>query len=1344
MKKNDPSLSVSPSMKECFYKDVEEVELSTLRDSILGKYRKDMSMLHKVICLAAVISIVIVAATLTNVAEADSIYIYLKRITLIAVYCFLFVISPNINIADKNKNNWSYIFLPIVLLLSSVSLVPLHPQDNSHSVEKYWIFIAITCFLLLQLFFIRYSCRHKDNPFYTIWRRWRTPFGASIVLGLSTIFLIFTLKKNHDEYISYVLPIFLLLIKISTVLGIRRRSSENSLVRVIMYSILGLIAIGESAYCASYCLLPDSSSWVVIVEYYALLGLTFALCVIMPDEIRREINRLSKQDLMFWPIYWIQLIKSLVFYNIAFALSAFWVTCSTVVAVYLYSIIGDVNATESSPYNVWIANPDGLGAFFGAYSIIIISLIYCYRDHHRSFRRYSTRVVMDNLLNEIKDHMIIVGTKSLGRLVLKSVFKDIHLCRRGINNSYFSNKDIGAHFYRVKNRPAFDILIDDNFHLHLISNRVIVIDEKNTRFKWFSEQSSDYAIGFYSPWKSENTVYFVGICGDIMHPAIQAASRFQYASMINSTSHEYQTALTLAKSIHPKKKILSVIDTPVFDTITANTYSRSTFLINPELVEGVSVSQRIIVWFMQYLYNINKLHNNRYSLDVYYDCLPNILLIGSGKILFYIVQSLTLSLLSMGISYRDARIIIQRCLTVFTKECLFHDEFKPSSLTDYLCGFQVWEFYPIRNLDLSLGVDSFKIPVYIQDNENFENYADALCKLNNRAEDRYPHLSVIVDHNPENAPEIVNRAINAFQIVERVNQRPRPSIISSVNHIDRELVNEQLMKYFVASNPSNLYNGFPSPLPIEANFTRDSVAANQNASIVRALYTNTEDYLRPWILRSETDESLETNSDLVAETTFCLKDVAGALCFLLNDLHGFKINLAEYKKDHLRPSFSFCYSFKERHFPETFVFTSTAYLESLNLEESKEYTYLNSYYINCDQNGREKFIKAFDGAFNTKKETLDLNTCPNSKLSDCTISTFVMHKQIPSISEERLKVFDNSNINNDVRKNDIPERVHLKIWSDGDEVPGSLCQSLNDVMMLKLKRDENSQLIQNFIQPYIEFTTSMPCGFPKDYHTGLAKKTLIMRLWDSNKYENESKETKKRCKSNSIIDRLEIRKKYINANGTIIGVKIKKGGGLGTINGQHLEFNDKDNWFQYTIGLMKFLNEDALIPHDSSEQNSLLPSICCQPIIGIAGDQPKRYRAFVIVKTLEGGNFNKKDCTGLNDISDYYEISEDKEPQYRFRIVKDLLNEYRSGCIDRLHPVEPQNADISSQYANRNHYQIQIDESPVYAKDTIGAIYEIVLIRTDILKYSVLKHKDECNNDIELKLNNRLFFFDDL
>jgi len=998
------------------------------------------------------------------------------------------------------------------------------------------------------------------------------------------------------------------------------------------------------------CIIP-------IVFFNTLTLWYFALFVLMPIRFKGKINKATK----YIHIYHTYFIKSIILSDANFGVG-------NVLFIGLSCLPGFL--IEWSNRNLLFTHLFSGVAFYSFYftSIVwsILPVMKAYLSLDTTYHNYATHLINNSILSSLKNHIIVVGIGNLGSLVINSCFFDIHREKYGFRSICDSNFENNKK--PVKDQSDYDILIDKNLDLYLISKRIIVIDNKDSHFVTVFDKDKKYQVGIFPPGsknQDDEKVMILGICGDVLDSYVLNAAKVNTADLILNTTRNPKISFELAKRKIPAKKILSVSDSPSFDILTINSYDKPVYLIDTQLIEGISLSQRILLWITK---------NNKDNAT------KKILIIGNGKIMYYVIQALHLSLPEYYTSdlkipdknpNKKSRKFIENNITILTSDKNIKCEIEKTT--------NKWNFFPMKHKDHK----QFSITTHFKNTNNFETVFETFGKKTG--------LIVVLGEEEFECSTMTNRIINVIQ-TKLKNLDQLPHILTYSHRKDKFYLEDQIKKYSYMNSDAKLKSGFPIQLPKESKLTRDYVTANQYASMVRA-------FLEVNIKKSK---KLNINTYNTSELTLAIEDNPGSLAMSLANFCNMKYNFS--KESFFAPLFIFCYSFTERRYQDTYIFTGTAKLKKLKIKEDKK-SNDNSVLINCGAQDREKFYKMLEGKIalteiNIKEEGVGL-------FKDYPISTVLRHKHWRydlNNNKSRKRIFQfKNNYNFEIIDQGSDNYAHFKIWANGN-YPGCFAEALINVALGNIseryfKKGENIPKENNYY-PEIVFSSSIPYPFDKiDKDNSqekdkkakvikLAQENLYVKFWDENEFIKNYSE-KPDYNGRSVVDRDDLFEK-----GIIKAIKIKK---------DRLLSEENDKWVNYANELNNNLNNNYSKPG---------------------------YKLFSIKKLYTEGievlGINKDINTEIQEIAFYEDM--DIENKKNFQVIRKIESEdkvVKQNNIDRYNVIPEYRTDI---IIDLNNFEKRICVD-----------YELVIIRNDIL--NINGTEEGFDKD---KLKNMLYFIDSL
>jgi hypothetical protein len=1052
--------------------------------------------------------------------------------------------------------------------------------------------------------------------------------------------------------------------------------------------------------------------------YNIALLLFLIIFIYLLERLKTRIKENNNKRFQY--IYWLYFLKSIIINDPKFIIG--------VVVFFFFSLI---------PYffKVNIVDKNEISRLISYFSFWVTSLIMVIQplvsgliEFENIFHKYASHIIKDIIIPAISEHTIIIGSGNLGSSIIKSCFFDIHPEGYGVKSICFPQNKLNDR--RQNTLSDFHILIDRNLDIFLVSRRIIFIDKDVSHYKYIFKDNTEFPYGVLTPATSShksNLIVIIGICGEARNTFVLNAARSDYAALLVNTHPDPVLSVELAKLAKigkPAKQVLSIVSFPIFDVLNIFTYDNPVYLVDTKYIEGISISQRVLLFATKFIKDPRKKVNLK-NLDDIKLKFPKILAIGNGYIIYHLISSYISSMFDFFFNEKTClnnlknivrEVIEEKLMLLTTDENLINEieiEKKHSNSRkrnkyheEYL------EVFPVLTKNSNIIDDKYRIKAFYLKCYEPDYYSHILAK-------HRPDLIVLVNENKYVTTESFNRISNVASIINKnKNNNSKleytPQIIAYAHKSDKYFISDQIKKHFAYNLKRNEIVGFPSQLAKESKMAREFVASNQFVAMVRSL-------LHP-----------EKEGDI----SFILSEDTGLLAKLLIKIN--KMKISKINNGVRVPSFLFSYSFEDRRYKDTFIFTGTAKLEKF-VESIKSYE--NLCFLNCAENDRREIASMLEdniGCKNKTDITKDINNILENipgKFRDCPISSIARHseKHYDSIyKEESRRLFlysldkiETTNKNKNVNDNKycMPDYAHFKVWGIG-LYPGTLAEALTNVLLGTV--DKERYFGRNVTVPNLNFCTNYPYPLyeTKSKDNGdknnnieakeknnnekinrLSQENIYLKIWDEKKF----------CRKNSTKDKsdefgrsVEDRNERFN-KGIIRAIKIKKGGNFKVeISGMDNEIITDDNsgWLNYALILSNHLGSQYL----------------------------ESYPLYLIEKNYVEG-IHLKDCnpeicenekTELIEINNYKKINFKKELTLEFQIIKKVKDSKEK---DRYNII---------QEFKTNCYKLDA----ILKKEKIHSqTYELVLIRSGIIKLAI----KEIENKSEFERHqNLLFYIDDL
>ncbi len=998
---------------------------------------------------------------------------------------------------------------------------------------------------------------------------------------------------------------------------------------------------------------------------------------------RRTKKEINKSEIY---IYWYNFLKSLILENPLILLSAVLFTTLTISSFILRGK-GDISDRH------FIYSVAFYSFWFASLTAIVAPFFIKIRILNNTYFKFTSHRLGNAILPSIYDHIVVIGIGTLGSQLIENCFFDIHpegYCVETI----CPNKD--KHINKVVDDISdYDLIINKELELQLISRRIIIIEKNDYRFSSAYSISEDKTIGIFNIADNHNlNIGLLCIKGDARKNSILAFARCENSQVIVNTTPDSNLSLQLSSSFPKQKLILSVNSATAFEFLTSTTYDRAVYTLDTQQVEGIVISQIIFCWgFTNISNNIYTLKNKSINAVDLRDKIlkklnlkesenylvsdlkkaivrggnDKILIAANGSYVFYIIQSLWMTLkFTLGMTNTEINELLEKKVMILTSDNKIKEEVKN----------RTWNFYPIRDRNTKVNVKYFeklkiestesqlKILTFINDITNFDSYLDIFKEFK-------IGLIVLMNDNTLDAVKMFTEAANSSEIISNSsnNRIKPPHIVVYSLASDKFFLDSLFKKYFAFNAKRTEKIGFPTQLTKESQISKDYISSNQLASMLRSIYVNR--YLEEQI------------DDPIAELIFSVIQKPGALAYLVCKLCGLQLIFNQFKNK--VPDFIYYYSTEMNIYRDTFIFKGTAKIGEIDSKSDFD-DVIRYCFVNCEERYRTKIdeiiLKNLELIGSTWSEERLINREFDSGMfSHYPISSILKHAEIHYdiySSRKRLYVSTQKLIPSmfldkkvqDLSSTDLLMLFNIAnfcVWSEGEETPGSYAGLMATLMLGNIMDNEQIPYDSEYI-PEILFSNNRPSfelqGF-QDLMGTIAQDSFYIKLV-------------KKCKSNSNISK-NIRAIKLNLASRFIE--------------ENLE------WSNYLFDL-----KDHLMTLNGN------------------------YVFFVIEKIFLEGTY-LEGVEGISEISFYKKVNSKCD-------IGNPVNEFKV--------LRRKNLTSNTSISNMPYdYDFKIDDEWTLYRDSqiLPQSYEIILIREDIVENAKV---EAIEGSIEHKFQNMIFVIDDL
>lgn len=771
-------------------------------------------------------------------------------------------------------------------------------------------------------------------------------------------------------------------------------------------------SLRRSFICISVAMYTSFIFWIMGLFIFCLKTIESDLKYLKDLEKIKKESYISKYKY----IYWIYFQKNLVLNQPLSLIGAILFIILTCISFLIQG--GDLTffrihfILSVAFYSFWIASVNlTLGPIFNAI-----------RNLSSQYNQYSLHIIRNSILPNLKDHVIIIGARNLGRQIIRNCFSYIHPEGYGAKsicmvNDEFINK-------KIKTVSDYDIIIDKNLDIYTISRRIVVIDRDSELFKERYEDMGDISLAIYEPWNDE-TIHMglIGICGDAFNEYILNAVAVKRCEVLINATPTFNLSLHLNSKYPDLKQLLNVNDSYTFDTLIANTYHKAIYIIDTQTTEGINLSQLIFHWAYKNVRNNIKQNNlpikiedfrkdinfNKYKekyfnnrdeiqdeeiikglLKSYTVMKGNgrILLVGSGSYTYHIIKFLWLSMkFEMGIKDDIIKDVLQNKLFLLSDDERINNECIEGLKLN--SNSTIWKFYPIRNKITNLD-DAINIRLFKGSCKNFERFIEVLTsytlnnvnilsdslleyfiqsKKNNDVHHLLPELIVLINASAYTSIDMLVSASTAAEIIDKSIR------VGKIRVNEKTTVKGYKPQILVYSNRSDkvyLNEQFKKYFTFNLNREEKIGYPSQLPKESRL----TKDWVGAFQYSSmlkalyvrKSERPKKAYEEPVAEVTFSVIDKPGIVACTAAAMNGRELVHNNNNKT-LVPSFINYFSAEEVRYKDTFLFKGLA---KLCLREKLEFNdIVRYYYVNCKNNALKNVVETLNNNIECKHKSIE-------------------------------------------------------------------------------------------------------------------------------------------------------------------------------------------------------------------------------------------------------------------------------------------------------------------------------------------------------------------------------------
>ncbi len=664
----------------------------------------------------------------------------------------------------------------------------------------------------------------------------------------------------------------------------------------------------------------------------------------------------------------------------------------------------------------FLLNVENLSLFFTVFGLWITSLAFIVNDFLKNYQRiyqcfeeYTTYILREKFISEKNIKTILIGFGNLGRLV----------CGHFINRFTEEIRDA------KQNIKYFEIVIDKRFNLRVLLRELAVIENNRAIFEELrQDENSGLSFGFLngqdvitgihegSEIPSEIAVF--GINGDGGYLPVLKLADIDLADVLINTTSDVDMGFRLFRILQTevtsrdKPVVITTVEDGSTYTYLEGKDNNAFFPVHAGLTEGWSVGSRL---FMVY----NMIKNQKGN-----DCNIKIYIFGSGKTVYYIIQSLV-RFLQITMNCDEIKKLMMERMIVITddkpimNECI---ENKDSFKSRKIPGTLIWELY-------FEGTEIYGIPLIKGNYTSLISVVNACKTMGTKNSVNIFVVSSIGINDVIRSAQHLKYAISHLHIKEAL-------ILSSISCDILDDYEEIVNSIGSSLDFLSTYKGFPNKVE-DLILKKNLIIGNQIISMTDLIYEPDKNIgIRRQHRIKENKQVRKINK--VGEICVCLDNKPLAFSKLLAELSGFS-NLELTEDCPYIPSFYYSYSYPVKWIlpidNDDFIFRGDAFLSKRNYIKSKKLS-IHGFTVH----GTEEFEKDSYPLFNMfMKENPKGPGCTYNHR--CAVSANKKHHD--HINPINIKKMRFGNINDSF--------ATIKLWCNHEKSPGSLALGLADFLM---------------------------------------------------------------------------------------------------------------------------------------------------------------------------------------------------------------------------------------------------------------------------------------------------------
>jgi len=702
------------------------------------------------------------------------------------------------------------------------------------------------------------------------------------------------------------------------------------------------------------------------------------------------------------------------------------------------------NVLEINRFALFVTS---FGIWLSFMSLLVSDILKHYSRLYAVYEDYTSFILRERILNGNTISHILIGYTNLTKRSLVQLTKNTII-----------DQD-------VKKNPTnyFELVIDRQFNLRLISRKTVVIEENAGLFEETRHDSnSGISFGFVDSGelrlKEGNNMERIsematfGIVGDASDMSVLKFAGVSNADIVVNTSNRVNMAFDIKRLLeeHPDEKkpvlITTVRDSASFSFLEMKN-NLAVFPINPLMTEGSALGSRLFML-------LTKMANQNGSKFDKLESMPKVILLGRGKAVYYTLKQFVVNSIANQIDNYE-RLIRENFILVSDDAHLRHNAVEKDGQKHWIC--EIGHTKTVRPMLSQMEpdyYDSVKIAMMkVMGKSLGKKIKKKKQNEDETATSNASFIFVIVPREPHEGLRIT------YNVKQYISEYPALQAVVLASVETSWMTAYQATIASLEQRTTEFLGNVGFPMRKDDLIVKKDIAAgSQITSLMECLEKHKPkvSYRNHDLLPVSQENKEEAKTGVIA---VCATNSPGVLVDTLCLISGIS-NLKASTNCKYLPNFYYSYSYRisdyDQKWNDTFVIRGDCQLTTHKVQHFHQGSCLNG----IQMNGTKAFLDQYADLLKTKVyDKGGADGCGFHPL--CPVSS-----NNKPCGEGGCRSASNCSQTGEKEYNN-PIRANVKIWADGDSVPGSLAIALANFLMLgadlRLDAEENNSPLLNIV-----------------------------------------------------------------------------------------------------------------------------------------------------------------------------------------------------------------------------------------------------------------------------------------